>query len=595
MAEPGTRERRPGGGRGPGARGRGARDRGGGRGARDRGPGAGGRGRSGAWRRVCLAVLAAAAALLAQPVSGPQLAAFHSDVDDSDQPYGLYVPKSLEPGKRYPLVISLHEEDSNHRLNLRRIFGVFSRAGEIDTVNLRNFPSVPDVAYFIATPYARGTMGYQGIAEKDVYDVLADVERRFPIDQDRVYLTGISMGGSGALWLALTRPGLWAAVAPLCPSSIPGAEELAGNALNLPIRIFHGNLDPMVPVESSRAWHRRLLDLDVPADYIEYPGIRHNVWDPAYRNGAIFSWFSTFRRNRSPRRVRFVTHSYRYDTAYWVRIDGLTPGVPAFIDAVWTGRNQLEATTRNVDAFTVDPEQLPDAPAPNATITVTIDGVPLRVKAAPPLSFIKTAARWRQGYYTPPAKRPGAEGPIAEAVAGRQIYVYGTGGAPAPEDIEGRRQRAETAAAWSTSRRKLSLALAVKPDTAVTAADIESADLVLFGTAETNSLIARFAVRMPMALSAGAADYGLLFIAPIGAHYALVSSGLPWWAGAEEAERGGDPLAPPQLRLLSTFGDYVLFKGSLANVVAEGRFDQNWKAPADAARKILASGTVTIR
>ena len=56
-----------------------------------------------------------------------------------------------------------------------------------------------------------------------------------------------------------------------------------------------------------------------------------------------------------------------------------------------------------------------------------------------------------------------------------------------------------------------------------------------------------------------------------------MSSGLPWWTGADEANRGGPPLAPPQYRLLSTFGDFIFFKGSLANVVAEGRFDRNWK------------------
>jgi poly(3-hydroxybutyrate) depolymerase len=49
--------------------------------------------------------------------TGPQLTTFHSDVDNSNQPYALYVPKSFTPDKKYPLVISLHQEDSNHRLN----------------------------------------------------------------------------------------------------------------------------------------------------------------------------------------------------------------------------------------------------------------------------------------------------------------------------------------------------------------------------------------------------------------------------------------------------------------------------------------------
>jgi hypothetical protein len=134
----------------------------------------------------------------------------------------------------------------------------------------------------------------------------------------------------------------------------------------------------------------------------------------------------------------------------------------------------------------------------------------------------------------------------------------------------------------------------VKADSAVTAADIDTSDLVLFGTADTNSLIARFAAGLPLALNPGAADYGLLFIAPIGKHHVLVSSGLPWWTGADDANRGGDPFTAAQFRLLDTFGDYVLFKGSLANVVSEGRFDRNWKVPADAASKMSATGTVTI-
>jgi hypothetical protein len=73
-----------------------------------------------------------------------------------------------------------------------------------------------------------------------------------------------------------------------------------------------------------------------------------------------------------------------------------------------------------------------------------------------------------------------------------------------------------------------------------------------------------------------------------------VSSGLPWWTGAEEANRGGYRYAPAPYRLLSTFGDYILFKGSLANVLAEGRFDRNGRVGPEAAEKLRATGTVSI-
>ena len=530
-----------------------------------------------------------ALAAMSSAAFGQTVQTFHSGVDGSEQPYAVYSPKSLQagppPGKKYPLLISLHAEESNAALNLRQVLGVVSRFGDMAPADLRNFPA-QNVDFIVACPLARGSMGYQGIAEKDVYEVLADVENRFPVDRERVYLTGISMGGGGALWLALTRPDVWAAVAPLCPATVPGSEELAGNALNLPIRIFHGDQDLLVPVESSRLWQRRLLNLGVAADYIEYPGVRHNAWDLAYRDHALFDWLGQFTRKRFPERVRLATRSYRYGSAYWLKIDALTPGGLATIDARLEG-NRLEVETRQVDGFTVTPDR--------PLTAVTIDGTAVRAKAGGPLSFFRTSdGAWRSGAAPLAGKRLGAEGPIAEAVSGRHIYVYGTGGAGTPEEIEARRKLAETAAAWSTPRARLSLALPVKADRAVTAEDLDAADLVLFGTSETNSLIARLAARLPLSLNAGAADYGLLFIAPTGKHYSLVSSGLPWWTGAEEANRGGYTFARPPCRVLGTFGDYILFKGSLAEVVAEGHFDRNWKVTPEAARKMQATGTVTI-
>jgi Phospholipase/Carboxylesterase len=516
---------------------------------------------------------------------GAQMAEFVSTIDQSIQPYALYLPKSFQPDRKYPLLITLHSEESNPRLNLRQVFGAPARFGASDPENLRFFPVVRDDGFIVAAPLARGTMGYQGIAEQDVYDVLADVERRLPIDTDRVYLTGMSMGGAGALWLALRRPDVWAAVAPVCAASAEAAEPFAANALNLPVRLFHGDLDPIVPVQNSRAWQRRLLDAGAAAEYIEYPGVRHNAWDLAYRNGAIFDWFLKFRREHFPARVRFVTDSYRYRSAYWVRIDGLTPGEPASIDARREG-TRIEVKTQGVDGFTLTL----DRPA----AAISVDGQPVRVRPAEELSFTQAAGRWRSGLLQPGGKRPGAEGPISAAVSGRQVYVYGTAGAATAEEIAARRQQAEQAAEWSTYRSRLNLLFPVKADTAVSARDMQDSSLILFGNAQTNSVIARLAPELPLALSAGAADWGLLFIAPQGKHYALISSGLPWWTGADATKPGGDPFAPAQYRQLSAFGDYVLFKGSIGNVVAEGRFDGHWKVPPGSAGKLAASGTVTV-
>lgn len=521
--------------------------------------------------------------------TGPRVLTVVSTVDGSEQPYALYLPGSFEPPKKYGLLVSLHSEDSNHRLNLSQVLGITGR-GTIGPEGT-GFPALRDRDLIVACPLARGSMGYQGIPEQDVYDVLADVERRYPVDPDRVYLTGISMGGGGALWLAATRPDVWAGVAAMCPDSMPGPEELAANLLNVPVRLYHGELDTVVPVASSRAWQRRLLDAGVPAAYTEYPATRHNVWDMAYSRGGALEWLAGLHRNRWPERVRLVARSYQSNSAYWVRIDGLTPGVTAEIDARRLASGDLQAITRNVDGFTVTAQA--SGPA-----QVTIDGTVVRVKrgAGPSfnLSFNKAASGWRQGLVAPAGKQLGAEGPIVRALAGRHIYVYGTLGAQTDEELEERRKVAEAAANWSTVRSHLSLSLPVKADRELTAEDIDRADLVLFGTAESNALVARFASRLPIELRPDAADYGLLFIAPVGKRYALVNSGLPWWTGADETANGGYAWAPAQYRQLSGFGDYVLFRGNVTQVVAQGRFDANWKVPPDAAARLTANGTVKI-
>ncbi len=547
-------------------------------------------------RRIFLLFWGAAAFSAQLYTPGPQVLAFFSDVDDSDQPYALYLPKNFNPAQKYALVVSLHGAGSNHRLNLRRVFGKGNLPGETDNEATRYFPSLREVDCIVASPFARGTMGYQGIAEKDVYDVIADVKRRFPIDEDRVYLTGLSMGGGGTLWLGLTRPDVWAAIAPVCPAVPPGTEDLAPNALNLPVHVFHGDQDPAVPVEVSRKWQKLLLGLDTKVEYVEYPGVRHNSWDHAYRNGAIFDWFAKFRRNRFPERVRFTSSSYRYRSAYWVELDGLTPGTAASIDAKFAAKNRIEVRTSGLDGFTLKLEGHPsfDAKRP---LVVEVDGAAHKLKAGAAESFLKNGERWVAGRYTPPAgaKRPGLEGPVGDAIASRHIYVYGTALLGPGEDAERRRAQASYAADWSTPRSRLLVSFRVLADKEVRESDLRSSNLVLFGTRETNSVIARFADQFPLELNPGAADYGLVFVAPVGDRYAVVNSGLPFWTGADRVRRPGFRFIPAGFRILQSLGDFILFKGSLENVIAEGRFDRNWKVPPDAAEKMRATGAVRIR
>lgn len=530
-------------------------------------------------------LLSAAFPAMAQPArGGARLATVRSSVDGVEQEYVVYAPRNFDLSRKYPVIVALHEEDSNHIAELKHVFALPQRYGESALQNLMTLPTLPDVDFIIVCPFARGNMAYQGVAEQDVYDALADVVRHYPVDEDRVYLTGSSTGGGEALWLALNRPDVWAAAAPVCAAVMPGSEELAGNALNLPVKLFHGDQDPLVPAASSRQWQKRFLDVGVTVDYVEFPGVRHNAWDFAYRGRGLFEWFATQRRNRMPEHVRFSTRSYRYRSAYWVRIDELTPGVLASVDAVRTG-GDVKLATQNVGAFTIT----------GTARTVMVDGAAVRLRPGAVLSFVKTGTRWSQGTAPQDGKRPGAEGPIVDALRSRHIWVYGTAGGANDEELAHRRAVAEAGAMWSSARARVNAGAVIKADRDVSAEEIATANLVLFGTRESNTLVARFASKLPMELNPGAADYGMVLIAPEGGRYLVVSAGLPWWTGADQADRGGYRFAPTQYRLISTFPDYVIFRGGIDRVMAEGRFDRDWKLPADAAEKLRATGVVAVR
>ena len=77
-----------------------------------------------------MAKLLACALAAAAMLGGQTVVTYRSTADQSEQPYALYVPKSYDPARRYPVVVSLHEEESNHVVNLKRVFGIPARYGE---------------------------------------------------------------------------------------------------------------------------------------------------------------------------------------------------------------------------------------------------------------------------------------------------------------------------------------------------------------------------------------------------------------------------------------------------------------------------------
>lgn len=110
---------------------------------------------------------------------------------------------------------------------------------------------------------------------------------REAVDPARVYLTGLSMGGYGTWDLAARQPDRFAAILPVCGG---GDDRAAARIASLPTWCFHGDADTAVSVERSRSMIAALKAAGGRPIYSELPGVGHDSWTPAYRDGFVLDW-----------------------------------------------------------------------------------------------------------------------------------------------------------------------------------------------------------------------------------------------------------------------------------------------------------------
>lgn len=507
--------------------------------------------------------------------SGPQVLSFHSMVDGTDQPYGLYLPPNFDETKSYPFVVMLHGAGSNHRLALRRVFGKSNFEGENDVDASLYFPEWKDVNYIVASPLVRGTMGYQGVAEKDVWDMVADVKRRFKVDEDRTYLTGLSMGGGGTLWIGLTRPDFWAAIAPVCPAPPQGTEAYLPNAAHLPAHFFQGEVDPVVATAGVNQWVDNFKKTGTHVEYAVYPGVQHDSWVNAYADGYIFKWFENYKRNPNPKRVVFSTAQMKHNTSFWVEVVALEQGKTGNITAEITGKNMVNVKTENVEAFRVKANT---HLAVGSKVELTVNGQKLVLPNFSGKEIVEVKngkSSLTEKTFTKTQKQ---SGPMLEVASDRHIYVYGTQDNPSKEEAEKRRKLAESAADWSFYRGEFLGRVMVFPrvlsDKELRASDYSNSNLVLFGTAETNGAIAKYADKLPFKFT-GDSSQSLTYTFPNEKNLILVNSGFPFWEISDKSSPGLRILRnPSKTSALFGYGDWFFTDGQKT---FSGYFDNNWQ------------------
>jgi predicted esterase len=222
--------------------------------------------------------------------------AYRSKVDNTLQPYRIFVPSSYDGSKPFPLIVALHGMggDENSYFDLYAN-GAFKLEAE-------------QRGYIVVCPKGRQPASmYLGAAEQDVMDVIAEVRRDYRIDPDRIYMTGHSMGGFGTWSIAMNHPDLFAAIAPVAGGGDPSS---MAKIAHIPQLVIHGDDDKTVSVERSRQMVAAAKRVGAEVRYLEIPKGDH-ITVAARTFKDVFDWFDSHRRKgaaESPQPARKQTY-----------------------------------------------------------------------------------------------------------------------------------------------------------------------------------------------------------------------------------------------------------------------------------------------
>jgi predicted peptidase len=213
--------------------------------------------------------------------------------DRTEVLYRFAAPEKTEEGKQYPLVLFLHgagERGTDNKAQLRNgVSDILKGAAELGEPVFLIAPQCPPESWWAEPTPDRLHLANAG-RNRLLQAVLALVEetaQKHPIDRKRIYVTGLSMGGFGTWDLLASSPQTWAAAIPICGG---GSAKAAGNFKDVPIRIFHGAEDNVVPPRASELMALGLKEVGGKAELTMYPGVGHDSWTQTYRDPEVIKW-----------------------------------------------------------------------------------------------------------------------------------------------------------------------------------------------------------------------------------------------------------------------------------------------------------------
>ena len=188
--------------------------------------------------------------------------------------YLLYLPKDYDGKKKFPLVLFLH--------------GSGERGDDLNLVKVHGPPMLiskgKDFPFIVVSPQCPKGQWWQAV---ELAALLDDIEKKYQVDKDRIYLTGLSMGGFGTWALAAYQSDRFAALAPICGG---GERYRAKEISHIPVWAFHGAKDSGVPVARSETMITAIKKFGGDAKLTIYPNAGHNSWTETYANPKLYAW-----------------------------------------------------------------------------------------------------------------------------------------------------------------------------------------------------------------------------------------------------------------------------------------------------------------
>lgn len=199
--------------------------------------------------------------------------------------YLLFLPEDYGQKKqRWPLIMFLH--------------GAGERGSDLNKVKVHGPPKIvenrKDFPFIVVSPQCPEDDWWTGKVEV-LINLLDDIVARYKVDTERIYLTGLSMGGFGTWSLASEYPERFAAIAPICGG---GNRIMALRLKDIPVWVFHGAKDKTVPLKESEEMVNAIRNRGGNAKFTIYPDAGHDSWTETYNNQKLYDWFLEHRKTK---------------------------------------------------------------------------------------------------------------------------------------------------------------------------------------------------------------------------------------------------------------------------------------------------------